>query len=131
MQQALEIQKKIYQGPHPTLANDLNSMGIVLIGLGKYDEALDFLNQSYEMKLKLYPKDHIEIAQSLSSIGQVCLFQKRFSEAKDYLKPTFEIYIKHAPIDHPLVKMVLGGLIETLEQLGEADEANKYRNYKK
>lgn len=81
------------------------------------------------MKLKLYPKDHLEIADSLIKIGQLHFFLKRFSEAKEYFKQSFDIYMKHANTGHPMVQSIARILIETSEHLGEADEANKYRNY--
>ena len=44
-QQALEMRRQLFKGPHQDIANSLHNVGVALYNLGRFAEALEYYSK--------------------------------------------------------------------------------------
>ena len=107
--EAERLYKKILEtDPNHIYAN--NNIGVLLLGLGRFDEAIKYFKKAIELNPD-YPEAH-------NNLGATLLNLKKFEEAKIHNKKAIEL-----KPDYPESYFNLGN---SSKELGKFDEAIKY-----
>ncbi|CAF0823288.1 unnamed protein product [Adineta steineri] len=70
----------------------LSVIGKVLYSQGKYDQALDFLQQTLEIREEYYEHFHVDIAISVDNISDLLIDQKKYDQALEYQTRAMSIF---------------------------------------
>ncbi|MEM9452755.1 MAG: serine/threonine-protein kinase [Myxococcota bacterium] len=105
------------------LAQSLNSLGIVAISQGKYEEAAEYQQQSLKIRKDALGPDHLTVADSLGNLGITYGHQGRYEEAQVHIHLAIEIRAAALGADHPRVASSLSSLGRVNWALGEYDKA--------
>jgi len=90
--------------PLPQVASSLNNLGVVLEAMGRYDEALDALNQCHTLQLQLLAADHPDVAATLNNLGKVLHRAAQHDEALAMLRQALRIRERSFGPSHPKVR---------------------------
>ena len=92
----LEADRK--SGDQQQLADGLNKMGIILITLSKYHDAISYFNESLQITLKLFPDAlHNDIASSYNNLGAAYIYlggTENIKKAIGYYEKALQIRLK-------------------------------------
>jgi hypothetical protein len=89
---------------HPQVASSLNNLGVVLEAMGRYDEALDALNQCHTLQLQLLAADHPDVAATLNNLGKVLHRTAQHDDALAMLRHALRIRERSFGPSHPKVR---------------------------
>lgn len=89
--QSLESRQKTLPENHPSLANSTASLGMLLAGMMRFDEAEAYLLKSLEMSRQAYGDAHLEVVLHLSQLASVEIRRNRSDVATRYAKEAVEI----------------------------------------
>jgi tetratricopeptide (TPR) repeat protein len=89
---------------HPQVASSLNNLGVVLEAMGRYDEALDALNQCHALQLQLLAADHPDVAATLNNLGKVLHRTAQHDDALAMLRHALRIRERSFGPSHPKVR---------------------------
>lgn len=90
--------------PPPQVASSLNNLGVVLEAMGRYDEALDALNQCHTLQLQLLSADHPDLAATLNNLGKVLHRTAKHDEALVMLREALRLRERSFGLIHPKVR---------------------------
>ncbi|KXJ04627.1 Nephrocystin-3, partial [Exaiptasia diaphana] len=99
------------------------TLGWIYRSLGRYDEALEVMEQGLAVRRALYGNDHLEIADSLYRIGFLHLEMQDFEKAKVTLVRAHRMASKLRGENDWLVANCLSALAEVEYELGHFDVA--------
>ncbi|MEM3455499.1 MAG: tetratricopeptide repeat protein [Candidatus Micrarchaeia archaeon] len=102
-----------------------NSLGLVCLNTGCYNEATDSFNKSLQTDRKYYGDEHPDISNDLSNLGVVYEKQGRYDEAEKMLKKALEIDRKYYGNENPSIATNLSNLGILYRKQGRYDEAEK------
>ena len=110
MEKALAIHRGL-PGYDLKVADDLNGLGMILLGMGDADDALPHLEQALEIYQKHHPGGHSDTASVLSSIGYALSDLQRYAEAEAAFLQALEMARLHLGDEHPSLACTLNGLL--------------------
>ncbi|MEM3260148.1 MAG: tetratricopeptide repeat protein, partial [Thermoplasmata archaeon] len=105
-----------------------NSLGLVCLNTGCYNEAMDSFNKSLQINRKYYGDEHPRIATNLINLGIVHKELGRYDEAEKIYKQALKILRKYYGKEHPIIATDLINLGIVYEKQGRYDEAEKMYN---
>jgi tetratricopeptide (TPR) repeat protein len=108
---------------HHLVAQSLNSMGVVLKELGRFDEARAALERSLAISTATLGESHPVTTKALANLGLLLDAQGRDEEAEKYQRRALAAREAALGPDHLEVSFVLGNLSSVLLDLGKTDEA--------
>jgi tetratricopeptide (TPR) repeat protein len=68
---SLQHMESLYGQNHPSIADIMNNLGILLKKEGKYNEALDYLKRALRISKHYYGQDHPSIGIYLTNVGDI------------------------------------------------------------
>jgi eukaryotic-like serine/threonine-protein kinase len=101
-----------------------NSLGLLLIQLGRYDEARVELERAVALRERAFGPDHIEVARSVNNLGIVAESQGRLDDARAYDERALHIFETTLGPSHPYVSSALVNLALVCMRTGRLDEAS-------
>ncbi|KFE58909.1 tetratricopeptide repeat protein [Hyalangium minutum] len=104
-------------------ASALTNLGLVLIELGRYDEALRECEAALALREKVLGPEHPEVASSLSDLAIVFSKQGQYEKARQMAERVLAIREKVLGPEHPSVAAALNSLGAELWDLGRHEEA--------
>ncbi|HEY9714627.1 MAG TPA: serine/threonine-protein kinase, partial [Chroococcales cyanobacterium] len=106
----LEIDRQIYGGRHPQVANDLINLGAIQLDEGHYDQAEKYDRQALDILQSFYGKDNTETASAMTLLGRALVTDGKYSDAADMLQQalTTEEHV-YGPV-HPRIASTLNEL---------------------
>jgi tetratricopeptide (TPR) repeat protein len=104
-------------------ARMMNTMGRVYDGMGLYDEARPFLEESLETRRRLLGEDHPDTLQSIQDVEQVRGHQGQFAGSETTVRQVLERLRRQRGDDDPHTLSAMYQLGEVLYQTGNLDEA--------
>jgi CHAT domain-containing protein/tetratricopeptide (TPR) repeat protein len=141
LRKALELYRQAfskdkYPQGHPTLADSLQGLGMLLYAQREYAKAEPFWREALEMRQTLYPKakysqGHPNLAISLNNLGVLLQASGEYGEAEPLLRQALEmtqtLYPKDKyPQGHPQLATSLNYLGNLLQTRGEYGKAEPY-----
>ena len=95
LKKELEVERKISPKDIKKISNKLYDIGRKYQYLGKYNDALNYLNECLVIDKQKLPDDHNDYAALLYTIGQIYSDQGKYDEALDYYERALKmIFIK-------------------------------------
>lgn len=120
---ALEMEEKVYQGPHSNLAATYARIGRALLPQNKYKEALEFHELSLKIqKILLGEKSHA-VAASYSNIAAVYNSIKLYDKSLNYLNLALEIMISEKGENHFLLGVLYNNIARIYTSQGNLKSA--------
>jgi tetratricopeptide (TPR) repeat protein len=68
---SLQKMESLYGQNHPSIADIMNNLGMLLKKEGKYNEALDYLKQAIKISKHYYGQEHPSVGIYLTNIGDI------------------------------------------------------------
>jgi serine/threonine-protein kinase len=111
------------EGDEAAIADALNTLGIVLQGLARYDEALQVLQRSLAMRERLHGTRSETVAAVLHNLSLVQRGRGQPAEAERLLRRSLAVKQAILPAAHPSTLVSLESLGRVLNELRRFDEA--------
>jgi tetratricopeptide (TPR) repeat protein len=89
---------------HPSLADTLNNLGLVLLQTKQYEECQLVLLKALEIRRQVYGSDHLLTAMSLHNLGLLSHTQMKLPDAKKYYLDCYRIRVKQIGRGHEETK---------------------------
>jgi tetratricopeptide (TPR) repeat protein len=83
------------------LSNSYDHIGSTLVYMGKYEEALVYMQKALEIELKLHGNEHESVAFRFNNMATVYLDQGNHVKAKEIATKAYHIFLKVLGPDHP------------------------------
>jgi tetratricopeptide (TPR) repeat protein len=101
-------------------------LGWANLCLGKYHEAIGFLEKALQIGQKTHPATHPNLATCYNNIGGVCTSMGEYSKALSYYEKVVEIYQKTLPANHPHLATSYNNIGKVYYNMGEYSKALSY-----
>jgi len=123
---AYEIQKSSTNPDMDSVAAYVGNMASVLVKLGRYKEAVSYLELDLQIKQKLHPNnDHPDVASRYHNLAGAQYRLHQYSEALENYQKCLDIELKcHTP-ENPTVAVTYYNMATALEELGQLQEAKE------
>lgn len=122
-ERALQINRQILGPSHPTVANNLNNLGHVLIALCDPGRAQSCFEQALKISESFYGLDHPTVATISNSLGSVLKKLGDLEGARQQYERALEIDMRSYGPEHPLVALRLNNVGRVWHELGNNDKA--------
>jgi tetratricopeptide (TPR) repeat protein len=119
---ALEVRLREQPG-EPIIANTMLQIGNTLVSLGRYDEALQTLEEAKGVAIEAEGRDHPVVGAIENSIGVAHHMRGESALAEPHWRRAYEIMVGALGPDHPDLFYSLGNIAESLREQGKYDEA--------
>ena len=124
-EQALAINRRLYDGDHLHVATNLNHLGRDLYLLGEVKRAVELHEQALAMFQRLGKGDHRQHAYSLLNLANDLRDLGEVQEARELDEQALAMHQRLHDGDHRDVAASLGNLANDLHVLGEVQEARE------
>ncbi|NNK83146.1 MAG: tetratricopeptide repeat protein, partial [Flavobacteriaceae bacterium] len=125
-EQSLSILLNLNLGDTIEYAEGLFVYGSLLKDLGKYDEALNEINNAKKIYDKYLEADHIKYADIFALLAELNLINGQTKEALKYYEQAAQLYKEKTPESNPGYGYALNGLGNTYQVLGDFEKALQY-----
>jgi serine/threonine protein kinase/tetratricopeptide (TPR) repeat protein len=92
-----------------------NTIGMTLLGLGRYDDAETNLRKSLEIRRAVLPAGRVEISIGLNNLAMVLYAQNKLTKAEPLYREALEIMRAAFPAGHPKIAAALNNLAALLQ----------------
>ncbi len=124
VQEALELRRKILGSePHPDLAENMNTLALVLQMLGRIDETQQLYEQALAMNRQLYGEKHPNIALALNNLADLYLDRDELDKAEEMYQQALVMQRELFGQEHPEVALVMNNLAYVYYYRGDMPEA--------
>jgi tetratricopeptide (TPR) repeat protein/predicted Ser/Thr protein kinase len=124
-QRALTIKQAILGADHPSVANTINSIGVVLFNQSGGDEALEYFRRSLSIEQATLGPEHPGVANSLNNLAAALQQLERYDEALEYHQLALALRESALGPDHPDVAASLSNIGGLLGRRGEYEQAKQ------
>ena len=124
-EQALAINRRLFNGDHLHVATSLNLLGRDLYLLGEVKRALEQHEQALAMFQRLYQGDHRQHAYSLLNLANDLRDLGKVERARKLDEQALAMHQRLHDGDHPDVATSLSNLANDLRELGEVERARE------
>lgn len=126
VQESLDLRRKLLGNePHPDLAENMNSLALVLEMLGRSDETRQLYEQALAMNRQLYGEKHPDIAIALNNLANLYLDRDELDEAEEMFQQALVMQRELFGQEHPDVALVMNNLAYVYYYRGDMPEAIK------
>lgn len=119
----VSAQTQLHGGPHPDIAQSLNTLATVLKNEGKLAESEAARRKALAMQQTLLGKDSPELAQTLANLGQVLIAENKLTEAEPLLQTSYAMRRKMFGDHSAITSTTMTDLGQLLEREGKMEEA--------
>lgn len=107
------------QNDTTVIADCQNNLGFVLDSLGKYEEAIEYLQLALASDLKTYGEAHLDVARDRNNLGLVWKSLGKTKKAIEYFEMVLATCKQTLGDEHPNTKMVAENLADAKKANGE------------
>ena len=126
LERALAIDEKALGPDHPSVATDLNNLGMLLQDTGDLAAARPYLERALAIDEKALGPDHPSVATDLNNLGMLLKDTGDYDAARPYMERTLTIAEKALGPDHPHVAAANNNLGRLLQATGDLAAARPY-----
>jgi tetratricopeptide (TPR) repeat protein len=128
LEEGLRLARRLYPREeyakgHPTLADSLYNLAVVLRAQGKSADAETLNREALAMRRHLFPGDHPDLARSLNDLALVLKDQGKYAEAEPLFREALAMTRRLFPGDHPEPAAILNNLASVLQAQGKYADA--------
>jgi tetratricopeptide (TPR) repeat protein len=123
LRRSLELREKALGPEHPSLADPLTGLGLVLNAQGRYEEALGSYQRALAIHQRAYGPEHPLCAIQHSNIATALRLQGKVAEAVTRYGEALTLSERALGPEHPATSMVRVNLGDALLRQGKAREA--------
>lgn len=120
---ALEIQQQQYEGPHASVAENLNELAVLRHYQGKYDAAEQTYKEALVMAVATLGEEALLSARIQTDLGSLYYGQKRLEEAETLTRKALTIKERLRPNDYDQLTDERNNLAAILFTTGQYEEA--------
>ncbi|HSY17854.1 MAG TPA: tetratricopeptide repeat protein [Candidatus Acidoferrales bacterium] len=120
------VQRKLFGDEHPSLAQSLNTLALVLRNEGKLAEAEPVRREALAMQRKLLGAESTEVATTLSNLGELLVAENKLDEAESVYRTSLMMRRKLFGDDSLQVANALTDLGRLLETEGRTEDARNF-----
>jgi tetratricopeptide (TPR) repeat protein/predicted Ser/Thr protein kinase len=120
---ALKIKQAILGDNHPSVANTINSIGVVLFSQPEGDDGLEHFRRSLSIEQATLGPEHPGVADSLNNLAAALQLLERYDEALEYHRLALALREAALGPDHPDVAASLANIGELLGARGQHEQA--------
>ena len=124
MRLALQIVEQSCGPQHPTVANRLTNLALLLRDIGRVTEAEPLMRRALQIGEQSCGPDHPDVAAAMNNLALLLQDTNRLSEAEPLFRRALQIAEQSYEPDHPNVAKALNNLAQLLKEtnrLGEAE----------
>lgn len=129
LEKELEITRKHFGDDHAVTAASYESLGVVLVTMGNYDDGIDMHRKCMEKRIEIYGEDCTDVAHCYSNIAIGMLRKENYQESLEHNQKALAIRLNHLGQFHADTALSYGNIAEAYRMMGENDEA--LENHKK
>ena len=122
----LRIQRTLYEGRHPEVAETLHNLGLVYLERGDLENAEKHNQESLAMKKFLYGESHPDVANTLNELGLVYKDQGNLEKAEQHFLESLEMKKPFFGESHPDVAGILQNLGVLYHCRGDLEKAEQH-----
>ncbi len=138
--ESLKIKREIHkENLNEEIVRSLSNLGHIYCSIDKYDEALEYFNETFEIYRKIYGDDEIDLniespvlknsASVLNSVATIYLSFGKYDIALEYFNKSLEIYRKIFGTDvNTEIAALLCNIGSLYSNIDNNDRAIKYMN---
>ena len=119
----IAAQTRLYDRPHPDIAQSLNTLASVLKSEGKLGQSETIRRRALAMQQTLLGNDSPEVAQTLSNLGQLLVAENKLADAEPLLQAAYQIREKTLGDSSAITASSLVVLGTLLEDEGKTTDA--------
>jgi tetratricopeptide (TPR) repeat protein len=120
---SLAIKERVLGGDHPQVASTLYNTGLLLLQLGRFEDAASPLQRTLEIFEQVLPPGHPNLSYPLHSLGNLHSELQQLAVAEDYFVRALEIRDTAVSEDDPELRQLREDYADLLRATGRADEA--------
>lgn len=120
---AIERRRVLLGERHPELGNSYSSLGVLLLGQRRFDEAIPFLQQTLEIDREALGEDHLYVAYDLDNLGGALCRADRCAEAVPLHEQAYRLKVAAVGPEASTTGRSLIFLGDALRELGRSEEA--------
>jgi tetratricopeptide (TPR) repeat protein len=117
------MQRRLYEGDHPDVAQSLNNIAGCLADQGRHPEALTYYESAMAMRQRLFNDDHPDVANSLNNVAACLERVGRPAEALPKYESAGAMLKRVLPAGHPHMLYPQAGAARCLVAAGRYAEA--------
>lgn len=122
-ERALAIHENHLGKDHPSVAHDLNGLGLILQDMAQLATAKTMFERALQIAQQSYGSNHPNIALYANNLGNVRLDEGQLDEAKSMFEWSLQVAKNIYGEHHPRVALYMNNLGLVLRRLGKLDEA--------
>jgi len=119
----LALLEKMFGADHANVAGALHNLGLLLNGLGRYDEAMTYSQRELTILQKALPPEHPHLAEARLGLASHYYETSRFDEAAEILKEALASFEAAEGRESLGVSACLNNLGRILENQGENEKS--------
>jgi len=123
--QAVEIHRRAFGDEHPETLVAINSMAVLLVDLGRYDDVRPLYDEVFASRRKVLGEDHPLTLESLINLGVLIHRQGRYDEAEVLQRDALSGFRRVLGNDDPSTLNAMNNLAAVLNGSGKSDEAEQ------
>jgi serine/threonine-protein kinase len=121
--EALEIQRRIFDGPDEDTAATLTHLGVLYYEMQRLREALSMQQQALTMTRAVLGEDHVATADRMNNLALVLQSLDRYRDAERYLREAIRIQRKALGERHPDTLVTRSNLALLLRSTGRYQQS--------
>lgn len=106
-------------------ASLLNSLGIVLSRLNRFEESEAHYQETIAIRTRIYGADHLETSEPFANYALLLVKMGRFEEALPLLESAYEVAVRELGPYHPWIAPRAINLSRIYKELGRIEEAEE------
>ncbi len=123
LKQLVAAQRQLYGGPHPNIAQSLNTLASVLKSEQKFSESEAARREALAMQQRLLGAENTEVAQTLENLGELLILENKFADAEPLLLSSYTMRRQMFGDHNAMTATTMVDYGTLLEDEGKVEEA--------
>ena len=120
---SLAIRENFFGLDHPSVAQNLHDLALILKMQGRYDEAEPLYLRALDIREKVLGSEHPDVSQNLNNLASLLYARGQFSKAEPLYRRALAIREKVFGLENPYTITSLHNLAGVLKARGKYEEA--------
>ncbi len=123
LQESLDIHRRLFDGPHPKIAQSLNNLAMAHYRAREYDTAEQLFQESLAMNRKLFGEEHPEVSANLNNLALLNRERSNYTTANALFEQVATMDRRFVGPEHLTYARALNNWAESLRRSGDSKKA--------